>query len=83
MIEGHCDLDILLDPFFLHYPRMHEERVWYPGLERNTDLADLLEASKIADREDPWRNQFRNTPGDHPGSQIPRLQNKFNPATSS
>ena len=27
MIEGHCDLDILRDLFFLHYPRMHEERV--------------------------------------------------------
>ena len=82
MIEGHCDLDIFLDPFFLHCPRMHEERVLYPGLGRNTDPADLLEALEIADREDPWRIQFRNAPGDHPGSQIPRLQNKFKPATS-
>ena len=35
MISGHCDLDILLDPFFLHYPRPHEERVWSLGLEHS------------------------------------------------
>ena len=83
MVEGHCDLDILLDPFFLHYPRMHEERVWYPGLGHNADPADLLEDLEIANREKPWRNQFRNAPGDHPGSQISRLLNKFKPVTSS
>ena len=66
MVECHCDLDILLYPFFLHYPRMHEERVWYPGLGHNADPADLLPALDIADCEDPWRNQFRNSLGDHP-----------------
>ena len=83
MAECHCDLDIFLDPFFLHYPRMHEERVRYPGLRHNADTPDLLKALEIADREDPWRNQFRNAPKDHPGSQIPRLQNKFKPVKSS
>ena len=83
MIAGHCDLDILLDPFFLHYPRPHEERVWYPGLGHSNDPADLLEALDMADQEDPWRNQFRNAYWDHPGSQIPRLQDKFKPAPSS
>ena len=60
MIASHCDLDILLDPFFLHYPRIHKERVWYPGLGHSDDSTDLLEALDTADREDPWRNQFRN-----------------------
>ena len=60
MIEGHCDLDILLDPFFLHYPRMHEERVWYPGVGHNTDPTILLEALDMDDQEDPWSNQLRN-----------------------
>jgi hypothetical protein len=83
MIAGYCDLDILLDPFFLHYPRPHEERVWYPGLGHSNDQADLLEAMDMADQADPWRNQFRNAYGDHPGSQIPRLQDKFKPAPSS
>ena len=50
MIAGHCDLDILLDPFFLHYPRPHEERVWYPGLGHSNDPADLLEALDMADK---------------------------------
>ena len=83
MIDGHCDLDILLNHFFLHYPRIHEERVWYPGSGHNADPADLVEALDMADQEDPWRKQFRNAYWDHPGSQIPRLQDEFKPAPSS
>uniref|UniRef100_A0AAV1TU08 Uncharacterized protein n=1 Tax=Peronospora matthiolae TaxID=2874970 RepID=A0AAV1TU08_9STRA len=83
MIAGHCDLDILLDPFFLHYPRPHEDRVWYPGLGHSNDPADLLGALDMADQENPWRNQFRNAYWDHPGLQVPRLQDKFKPAPSS
>jgi hypothetical protein len=30
MIAGHCDLDILLDPFFLHFPAFREVSPWYP-----------------------------------------------------
>ncbi|POM79881.1 Hypothetical protein PHPALM_2350 [Phytophthora palmivora] len=26
MIEGWCDLDLLLDPFFLHFPKRTDER---------------------------------------------------------
>ena len=32
MINGLCDLDILLDPMLLHFSRLNEVRVWYPGL---------------------------------------------------
>ena len=86
MIDGDCDLNILLDPFFLHHPRIHEERVWYPGLGHNADPADpadLVAALEMADQNDSWRNQFRNAYWDHPGSQVPRLQDKFKPASSS
>ena len=39
MIDGLCDLDILLDPIFLHFPRPNEARVWYPGLSvRRTNI---------------------------------------------
>uniref|UniRef100_A0AAV1U2A4 Uncharacterized protein n=1 Tax=Peronospora matthiolae TaxID=2874970 RepID=A0AAV1U2A4_9STRA len=31
MIAGHCDLDILLDPFFLHYPRPHKSEFGIQG----------------------------------------------------
>ena len=50
MVAGHCDLDILLDPFFIHYPRPHEERVWYPGFGNSGDPADHLEALDPADQ---------------------------------
>ena len=82
LLAGLCNLDILLDPFFLHYPRPYVERVWYQGLEHSDEPTDLLEALYMADQEDPWRNQSRNDYWDHPGSQIPRLQNKFKPAPS-
>ena len=56
MIDGHCDLDILLDPFILHSPRIHVERIWYPGLGHNADPDDLVEALDMANQKDPWRN---------------------------
>ncbi|POM64992.1 Hypothetical protein PHPALM_19396 [Phytophthora palmivora] len=28
MIEGWCDLDLLLDPFFLHFPKRTDEVAW-------------------------------------------------------
>ena len=31
MVKGHGDLDILLDPFFMHFPLPREERDWYPS----------------------------------------------------
>ena len=80
IIAGHCDLDILLDPLFLHYPRPHEDRIWYPGLGQSTDPNSLIDALEIADRNEPWRNQFRNSPDPHPAMAISRLHGKFLPA---
>ena len=80
IIAGYCDLDILLDPFFLHYPRPHEDRVWYPGLGQLTDPNSLIDALEIADRDEPWRNQFRNSSVPHPAVSIARLHGKFLPA---
>ena len=77
LIAGHCDLDILLDPFFLHYPRSHESGRWYPGLGTTQDPADLVTALQLVDEADPWRNQFRSAIADHPGSSIDRLVGKF------
>ncbi|KAE9264287.1 hypothetical protein PR003_g32855 [Phytophthora rubi] len=73
MREGWCDLDLLLDPFFLHFPKRSETVMWYPGLaSRQANLqgpnlhraepTDLLEALDEANSEDPWRNHFRYTP---------------------
>ncbi|OWY90070.1 hypothetical protein PHMEG_00041972, partial [Phytophthora megakarya] len=41
MRECWCDLDLLLDPYFLHFPKRTDEVAWYPGIEaRSANLAD-------------------------------------------
>ncbi|POM71104.1 Hypothetical protein PHPALM_12372 [Phytophthora palmivora] len=88
MIEGWCDLDLLLDLFFLHFPKRTDEVAWYPGIEaRRANLADpqlnrreptdLLEALVEADTVDPWRNHYRDHTADHPARHLPRLDRKF------
>ncbi|POM68855.1 Hypothetical protein PHPALM_14929 [Phytophthora palmivora] len=88
MIEGWCDLDLLLDPFFLHFPKRTDEVAWYPGIEaRRANLADpqlnrrepadLLEALAVADTADPWRNHYRDHTADYPARHLPRLDRKF------
>ncbi|KAE8900489.1 hypothetical protein PF003_g15623 [Phytophthora fragariae] len=70
-----CDIDILLDPFFLHFPKPRVLKEWYPRLTGNaTTLANTLE---ILDAEEPWRLQYRLNPQDHPAMQIARLAGKF------
>ncbi|ETL24169.1 hypothetical protein L916_21819, partial [Phytophthora nicotianae] len=61
LLRGYCDLDLLLDPFFLHFPRPGEVGAWYPGIEDGADPADLLEALAISDG-----NHYRDVPEDHP-----------------
>ena len=57
MIDGLCDLDILLDPIFLHFPRPNEARVWYPGLSvRRTNIPKLITALSIDHATERWRN---------------------------
>ncbi|GMF34493.1 unnamed protein product [Phytophthora fragariaefolia] len=86
--EGWCDLDILLDPFFLHFPKRAEMLTWYPGVDSHQanlsdpnlhrpEPTDLLEALDECNAEDPWRNHYRDTPQDHPARQITRIPAKF------
>ncbi|ETP46842.1 hypothetical protein F442_06985 [Phytophthora nicotianae P10297] len=82
MLRGYCDLDLLLDPFFLHFPRPGEAGAWYPGIEDGSDPADILEASTIMDAADRWRNHFRDVAGDCPALGIARLRGKFMPSSS-
>ncbi|ETL77439.1 hypothetical protein L917_21616 [Phytophthora nicotianae] len=77
LLQGYCDLDLLLDPFFLHFPRPGEAGAWYPGIEDGADPADLLEALTITDAADRWRNHYRDVPEDHPALEIARLRDKF------
>ncbi|ETI56024.1 hypothetical protein F441_23094 [Phytophthora nicotianae CJ01A1] len=82
LIRGYCDLDLLLGPFFLHFPRPGEAGAWYPGVEDGADSADLLAALTIADTADRWRNHYRDVPEDHPALGIACLRGKFMPSSS-
>ncbi|OWZ10131.1 hypothetical protein PHMEG_00017067 [Phytophthora megakarya] len=88
MREGWCDLDLLLDPYFLHFPQRTDEVVWYPGIEsRSANLADrqlhrcepedLIEALAEDDAADPWRTHYRLHHTGHPARRIARLAGKF------
>ncbi|KAI9981149.1 hypothetical protein PInf_010751 [Phytophthora infestans] len=86
--DGWCDVDILLDPSFLHLPRRGDKVAWFPGsVSRQANLEDpnlhrpeptsLLEALREIDEAEPWRIQFRGDLSQHPGRQIQRLVGKF------
>ncbi|ETI30032.1 hypothetical protein F443_22848, partial [Phytophthora nicotianae P1569] len=77
LLRGYCDLDLLLDPFFLHFPRPGEAGAWYPANVYGADPADLLEALTITGATDRWRNHYRDVPEDHPALEIARLRGKF------
>ncbi|POM76147.1 Hypothetical protein PHPALM_6653, partial [Phytophthora palmivora] len=68
-----CDLDILLDPFFLHFPKPRHPKIWYPDVS----TASLEDALSVVDLAEPWRLQYRRSSADHPATRIPRLQDKF------
>ncbi|ETP28066.1 hypothetical protein F442_22650, partial [Phytophthora nicotianae P10297] len=74
LLRGYCDLDLLPDPFFLHFPRPGEAGAWYPGIKDGADPADLLEALTITDATDRWRNHNRDVPEEHPALEIARLR---------
>ncbi|ETI33108.1 hypothetical protein F443_20185 [Phytophthora nicotianae P1569] len=82
LVRGYYDLDLLLDPFFLHFPRPGEAGPWYPGIEYGADPADLLEASTITDGADRWRNHYHDEPENHPALRIARLYGKLVPSSS-
>ncbi|OWZ10884.1 hypothetical protein PHMEG_00016175 [Phytophthora megakarya] len=88
MREGWCCLDLLLDPYFLHFPKRTDEVVWYPGIEaRSANLADpqlhrrapadLIEALAERDAAGPWRTNYRLHHAGHSARQITHLAGKF------
>ena len=82
MVEGHCDLDILLDPFFQPVTPTRQLTLWYPIVDRSNPQAGLLEAMQAADDAQPWRIFYREHIQDHPAFKIPRLPGKFCPNES-
>ncbi|OWZ07074.1 hypothetical protein PHMEG_00020581 [Phytophthora megakarya] len=78
MQEGWCNLDLLLDPYFMHFPKRSDDVTWYPGIEARRagrpDPASLIEALVDCDSADRWGNHCRVTPETHPARQIPDWQ---------
>ena len=78
MRAGYCDLDILLDSFFLHFPSQIEVHSWYPGPGcKRKNIPNLISALLPLDAAELWRTQYRSSIADYPGSSIPRLPGKF------
>ena len=78
MIDGNCDLDLFLDPFFMHFPSPVEMRPWYPGSgDPQKNILNLISVLTRLDSSEPCRDQFRSRIEDHPGSSIARLSNLF------
>ncbi|OWY92167.1 hypothetical protein PHMEG_00038941, partial [Phytophthora megakarya] len=84
------DIDVLLDPYFLHLPTVQDRVRWYSGsVSRAANLtqptANLSEPTNLitalfeCDQAELWRNHYRDPGSAHPSLQIPRLVNKFNP----
>ncbi|KAG7394943.1 hypothetical protein PHYBOEH_004425 [Phytophthora boehmeriae] len=74
------DLDLLLDPFFLHFPMRKECKYWYPGIEipdKTQWPATLREALEVTHLHDPWRNHYRDHAQAHPAESVARLRGKF------
>ncbi|CAI5713797.1 unnamed protein product [Peronospora destructor] len=80
MIACHCDLDILLDPFFQPVTPTSQLSTWYPGAEGGDPQAGLSEVLQAADDAAPWRIFYRKNLPEHPAFEIPRLPRKFYPS---
>lgn len=77
--SGACDVDVLLDPLFLHFPLARRKPIWYPKVP-DGEPEDLLSALAAVDEADPWRLQYRVHPDDHPALEVTRLFRKFFPS---
>ncbi|OWZ05120.1 hypothetical protein PHMEG_00022848 [Phytophthora megakarya] len=86
--EDWCDLDLLLDSYFLHSPKRTDEVAWYPGIEaRSANLADpqlhrresadLIEVLAECDAADPWRTHYRLHRTGLPARRNARLAGRF------
>ena len=80
MSLGRCDPDILLDPFFRRLPRPRCVVYWFSGRKEGSNPVNLLEAFRITDSAFPWLTQNRLSSEPHPGTLVPRIQNKFFPS---
>ncbi|CAI5727093.1 unnamed protein product [Peronospora destructor] len=76
MMACHCDLDILLDPFF--QPVTPTSQV--PGRGRWGPSGRTVRGVAGCGRCAPWRIFYRKNLQEHPAFEIPRLPSKFYPS---
>ncbi|OWZ20299.1 hypothetical protein PHMEG_0005298 [Phytophthora megakarya] len=74
MRGGWCDLDLILDPFFLHI-EARKANLTNPQLHPR-EPATLIEALAEFDAADHWRTRYRLYHADHPASKITCLVRK-------
>ncbi|POM77016.1 Hypothetical protein PHPALM_5668 [Phytophthora palmivora] len=85
MIEGWCDLDLLLDPFFLHFPK---HATWAMcNIRVGANLENIKEVVRMGvlqsfcplldEWEDPMVELVILEAADHPARHLPRLDRKF------
>ncbi|OWZ11694.1 hypothetical protein PHMEG_00015250 [Phytophthora megakarya] len=88
MREGWCDLDLLIDPFFMHFPQRATDVLWYTGIEARRDnladpqlnhreFANLIVVFDESNEADPWRTHYRLNHADHPARRIAHLAGTF------
>ena len=59
MIDGHCALNLFLNPFFMHLPSPVEMRPWYPGLgDSQKNILKLISALAIWIQLNPGATRF-------------------------
>ena len=80
VLHGHCDLDVLLHPFFMHLSSQVEIRPLYPGLgDPRKNIPNRILALARLDSAKRWRNQYQSRGEDCSGLSIARLSGTLFP----
>ncbi|CAI5725176.1 unnamed protein product [Peronospora effusa] len=79
MVAGHCDLDILLDPFFQPVTPTRQLSYWTPRVNQESSQPGLMEALQVVDDVEPWRIFYHKNIHEHPAFGVSRLHGKLSP----
>ena len=79
IVQGHCDLDILMDPYLWHMVPTRGLTPWYPGAGPVSSTSSLIDCLRQDDAASPWRVKHRDRVTQHPAYAVQRLRGKFVP----
>ncbi|ETP28465.1 hypothetical protein F442_22239 [Phytophthora nicotianae P10297] len=63
LLRGSCDMDLLLDPFFLKFPRPGEAGAWCSGIEDGADPGGGDHYEQGRSLAQPLSRRARDSPG--------------------